>query len=108
MNKDQFQLIQTIEQSDVEKAKFLKYILLRASQGYDYAVKTDAQSLQGELALVVVSEGHGTLYGRKSISRSEQRGGDLYTGIFHKFREHKTINDFDWSGYDKETSLYNE
>jgi len=96
MNKDQFRLIQTIEQSDAEKAKFLKHILLRASQGYDHAVETDAQSLQGELALVLVSEGHGTLYGRKNISRSESRGGDLYTGINHKFRDFKTINDFDW------------
>jgi len=108
MNKDQFQLIQIIEQCDAEKAEFLKRIVLRASQGYDYAVKTDAQSLHGELALVIVTEGQGTSYGKKNLSRTEQRGGDLYTGIHHKLREPKTINDFDWSGYDKETSLYNE
>jgi len=81
--------------------------MLRAGLGWDEAVDSNARALGGELALVIHSEGHGTLYGKKNISRSESRGGNLYTGIHHKFREPRTIKDFDWSDYGPK-SLYNE
>lgn len=105
MNKQQFEIIKMLEGCSADKAKFLRNLLNRASQGYDYAVERDAQSLGGELSLIMVSEGHGTYYGKKNVSRWEQRGGELYTGINHKFREQKTIKDFDWSSFGPE-SLY--
>ena len=108
MNKQQFEILKMLESVPADKANFLRSILHRAAQGYDYAVDADAQHIGGELRLTVVKEGQGTYYGKKNISTQEQSGGNLYTGIHHKFRERKTIADFDWSGYDKKTSLYNE